>query len=62
MSNKIDLTKVSTICDDCAKAAGCKPKNGAFRIWMDTCEICKENKVCTNLGYDWIVPKEGGAK
>lgn len=58
MNNKIDLTKVSAVCDYCAKAAGCKPKNKICGVWFGTCDICKERKPCTNLWHDWIVPKE----
>lgn len=57
-NNKIDLTKVSTVCSECAKAAGCKPKNGAFGVWLGTCGICKERKICMDLWHEWIVPKK----
>lgn len=62
MTKKIDLTEVSSVCHDCAKAAGCKPKNKIVGVWMDTCDICKEHKPCTNLWHDWYVPKETSVK
>lgn len=61
-NGEIDLTKVSAVCRECATAAGCKPKNNLVAAWMDTCDICKERKPCTDLWHDWIVPKEGDEK
>lgn len=55
--NRISLNDVSAVCDDCARAAGCKPKNKICGVWVGTCDICKKSKTCTNLWHDWIVPK-----
>lgn len=44
---------VQTICFDCAKKNGFTPKNKAFGVWTDRCDVCHETKPCSNLHHDW---------
>lgn len=47
------LSEINTICEECARNLGFVPKDKAIGVWMDKCEVCGEEKPCTNLWHDW---------
>lgn len=52
-----DYSNVGAVCFDCARKAGFKFNKTAASVWTGKCEICHEQKPCTNLWHDWNPPK-----
>ena len=57
----IDYSNIGTICFDCAMKAGFTLKEKALGVWVGECEICHQQKPCTDLWHDWV-PKNNKTK
>lgn len=57
-----DYSNIGAVCFDCAKEAGFEMKKKAVGVWTGECEICHEQKPCTNLWHDWKPSKENEHK
>lgn len=49
-----------SVCDECARKMGWKPKNKVVGMWVGKCDWCGEIGPLTSLLYDWT--KKGETK
>lgn len=54
-----DYSNIGAICLDCARNAVFVQKHKAIGVWLGECEICHEQKPCTDLWHDWNQSKTG---
>ena len=57
-----DYSKIGAVCFDCAMKVGLVQKNKIVCAWIGECEICHQQKTCTDLWHDWNPPKESEVK
>lgn len=56
------ISDIRTICRDCARQLGFKPKDKVVGVWVGECEVCHQHKTCTDLWHDWEPIKKGESK
>lgn len=54
-----DYSEISAVCFDCSIKAGFTPKNKVAGVWLGECDICHQQKTCSDLWHDWVPPKTG---
>ena len=56
-----DYSNIGTVCFDCAMKAGFVQKNKIVGAWIGECDICHQQKTCSDLWHDWV-PKNNKTK
>ena len=57
-----DYSNIGAVCFDCAMKAGLVQKHKICGAWLGECDICHEQKPCTDLHHDWTSLKEREVK